>query len=255
MKPKITSETKGAFYRKTWFRITLCVGFVVVVFIVLNAGYFLKELEFRLHGLQPEDSTPVPVVLATEGQQPPAQPPAAVQEEQPPTQPGQPVQQPQPGQAPPAAKPSPSTPPYPCGKLEIASLNIHVPVICVSQASEKVYQAALINGVVHFPGSAMPGQLGNDYIFGHSSDYIWSKGKYKSVFALLPHIENGAEIRLSDATGQVYVYKVFDHRVVAAADVSVISQGGYKKKILTVQTSYPVGTALARYVAVAELVQ
>jgi LPXTG-site transpeptidase (sortase) family protein len=139
--------------------------------------------------------------------------------------------------------------------LEIPSLDIKVPIIYATEQSEQAYQAALINGVVHYPGTPEPGQYGNVYIFGHSSDYIWSKGHYKTIFAVLPRIKNGAEIRISDTQGRQFIYKVVSQKVVEANDNSVLDQGNNQKKILTLQTSYPVGTALRRYVVVSELVE
>jgi LPXTG-site transpeptidase (sortase) family protein len=136
--------------------------------------------------------------------------------------------------------------------LLIDSLGIKAPIVYVDQANETAFQAALINGVVHYPGTAVPGQFGNCYIFGHSSDYIWSKGKYKSIFAVLPSISKGAEIIISDSSGNKFIYTVADSRRVAANDTSVLAQDN-TKKTLTLQTSYPVGTALARWVVVAEI--
>ena len=137
--------------------------------------------------------------------------------------------------------------------LIIESLDIKAPIIYVNEKKEKVYQAALINGVVHFPGTVNPGEFGNVYIFGHSSDYIWSKGKYKRIFAVLPKIKIGAEVRITNVQGNEFTYVVFDSRKVKANDLSVLSQGDYKKKLLTLQTSYPIGTALARWVVAAEI--
>jgi sortase (surface protein transpeptidase) len=73
--------------------------------------------------------------------------------------------------------------------IKIPSLNITVPIIQVTETSETAFQKALQDGVVQFPGTAKVGELGNSYIFGHSSDYPWSKGKFKTVFALLPQIK------------------------------------------------------------------
>lgn len=136
--------------------------------------------------------------------------------------------------------------------LTIPSLDITAPVIYVTGNTEKDFQTALISGVVHFPGTADAGQAGNDYIFGHSSDFLFSKGHYKTVFALLPRIQLGAIVTLSDSSGKVYTYKVTDKFVVNPDDVSVLKQD-YTKHILTIQTSYPVGTALRRYIVVTEL--
>ena len=160
-----------------------------------------------------------------------------------------------PSSPPPPVSQQPSGPVGEPNLLEIPSLKISAPVIYVNEQSEEVYQAALADGVVHFPGTAEPGQPGNVYIFGHSSDYLFSKGKYKTVFALLPRIENGAEIRISDSQGRQFTYKVFDQKVVSPKDFSVLDQGDGSKKLLTLQTSYPVGTALRRYVVVAELAE
>jgi len=137
--------------------------------------------------------------------------------------------------------------------VEVDSLNIRVPIVYVYSVSEKDFQAGLINGVVLYPGTALPGQLGNPYIFGHSSDYIWSKGRYKTIFAPLPKIALGAEIVITGNGGERFVYKVISSKKVASSDTSVLSQQGYAKKLLTLQTSYPVGTALARWVVVGEI--
>lgn len=137
--------------------------------------------------------------------------------------------------------------------LIIDSLGITAPVVYATSTGETAFQAALINGPTHYPGTANPGEFGNAYIFGHSSDFIWSKGHYKNVFALLPKIKLDAQIVISNQQGNKFIYTVTDSREVAANDLSVLSQQNYQKKLLTLQTSYPVGTALARWVVVAEI--
>ena len=138
--------------------------------------------------------------------------------------------------------------------LTIESLAIKAPVIYVDQADEPTIQNALINGVVHYPSTAKPGELGNDYIFGHSSDFRWSSGHYKTIFALLPKIEVGATITLSDSQGHPFTYIVTEKQVVAANDLRWLGQDK-TKKILTLQTSYPLGTALKRFIVRAELLE
>ncbi|MDR3643427.1 MAG: sortase [Candidatus Doudnabacteria bacterium] len=136
--------------------------------------------------------------------------------------------------------------------LAVPSLGISAPVIYATATGETAFQAALKNGVAHYPGTADPGQTGNCYIFGHSSDYIWSSGHYKNVFAILPKIKKGADIIISGRQNQ-YTYTVTDSRMVSPGDLSVLSQQTGQKKILTLQTSYPIGTALARWIVVAEV--
>lgn len=144
---------------------------------------------------------------------------------------------------------------YEPNMVYINSLGIKVPLQYAKEANEKSYQESLLNGVGHHPDTARPGQLGNVYIFGHSSDYKWSKGKYKTIFANLPHIKIGVEIVVTDNLGNAYKYKVTDSLRVEATDVRWLNQANYQKKLLTLQTSYPVGTAKARWVVRAEIVE
>lgn len=137
--------------------------------------------------------------------------------------------------------------------LAIPSLEVTVPVLYAEVVNEDKFQELLTSGVVHYPGTANIGEVGNAYIFGHSSDNAWSKGKYKTAFALLPKMQAGDEIFISDKEGTKYTYKVLKARIVAKDDFSVLSQDTSGRKLLTLQTSYPVGTSLKRFVVVAEL--
>lgn len=138
-------------------------------------------------------------------------------------------------------------------ELSIPSLGITAPVLESSSTSEEEFQKLLRDGVVRYPGTGTVGQVGNVYIFGHSSDYAWSGGDYKTVFALLPDIENGASIDLSDSSGRIYTYLVVKKFVAEKTDTELLSQDTGGKKLLTLQTSYPIGTALKRYIVQAEL--
>lgn len=137
--------------------------------------------------------------------------------------------------------------------IGIKSIGVNAPIIYVSEESEEEFQSALSLGVVHYPGSALPGQAGNVYIFGHSSDYVWSSGAYKSVFAPLPEAAVGDEVEISDHDGRVYTYSIMEKFVADAKDISLLSQETGGRRILTLQTSWPLGTALKRYIVRAEL--
>lgn len=137
----------------------------------------------------------------------------------------------------------------------IESLGIKAPLVYVNEVQETVFQKALAQGAVHYPGTALPGEVGNVYIFGHSSDNAWSKGNYKTVFALLPKVEIGTEIIISNSQGRVYKYFVTQSLVVKPDALEYLSQETNGKKLLTLQTSYPIGTSLKRWVVVAELIE
>src|SRR6185295_4994485 len=69
------------------------------------------------------------------------------------------------------------------GRLEIPSLKINVPIIWSKDTNS--FDKDLQSGVVHYPGTALPGQIGTTYISGHSSNYVWAKGSYNHVFTHL----------------------------------------------------------------------
>jgi LPXTG-site transpeptidase (sortase) family protein len=139
--------------------------------------------------------------------------------------------------------------------IYIKSLDIRAPIKYAESNNEDVLQKALRDGVVQYPETAKIGRVGNTYIMGHSSDYAFSKGNYKTVFALLPNIELGAEILIANSEGRVFKYKVYDKFVAKKTDVHLLDQNTNEKRILTLQTSYPIGTALQRYIVKSEYVE
>lgn len=138
-------------------------------------------------------------------------------------------------------------------ELYIPSLEIRAPIQFVDQTGEDVFQPALQKGVVLYPGTAKVGEVGNTYIFGHSSDFAFSKGEYKTVFALLPNIELGAEVILTNPDGKLFKYKVYNKFIAEKTATELLDQDTGGRKILTLQTSYPIGTALKRYIVKAEM--
>ena len=110
-------------------------------------------------------------------------------------------------------------------------------------ALEKQIQEALRNGVVHFPGTAYPGEQGNVVITGHSSYFPWDPGRFKDVFALL-HQVNVGDLVIVYHDQKKYTYQVYDKKVVKPSEISVLTQAGDTR--LTLITCTPVGTDLNR---------
>lgn len=146
-------------------------------------------------------------------------------------------------------------PVLPPNALSIPSLGIVAPLIYIAETNEEAFQKALADGVVHYPATAQPGERGNAYYFGHSSDLPWAKGDYKQVFAKLPDIRIGDSIYVSNSEGKTFHYKTIGTNIVKPSDTSVLSQFGYSKSMLSLQTSYPIGTARERFILQAELVE
>ena len=148
-------------------------------------------------------------------------------------------------------------------RLTIPSLNVNVPIIEPDLGIEALkakdwntledqIRDTLLQGVVHYPGTAKPGKVGNAFLTGHSSNYIWEISEYNTDFALLPKIEIGADIRVT-YNQKEFLYRVIDKKEVKPDDVSILTQGD--QKILTLMTCTPVGTTLKRLVVTAELIE
>jgi len=111
-------------------------------------------------------------------------------------------------------------------------------------------QEALEYGIVHYPGSARPGQAGNAFYTGHSSYYAWAKGSYKEIFARLHKLEIGDTYFIYH-NGDKHKYLVTKKYEVRPTDVSVLDQPS-TKRLSTLMTCTPVGTTLRRLIVQAE---
>lgn len=138
--------------------------------------------------------------------------------------------------------------------LRIESLGITAPLLFSETRIEEDVQVLLQSGVVHMARTAFPGQVGNAYIVGHSSDFKHVPGEYKRVFESLPRIKIGDLIEINYEDGE-YVYKVFETKIVWPNDTWVMSQETDGRKLLSLQTSYPIGTAKQRFIVVAEQIE
>jgi sortase A len=143
----------------------------------------------------------------------------------------------------------------PEAKIIIPKINVEIPVIYDEPTiDEAAIQRALEKGVVHYPTTSNPGQIGNGVIFGHSANNILNHGKYKFAFVLLKHLEAG-DVFYIQKDGKRYAYKVFDKKVVPPNDVSVLYPSfPDKSSTFTLITCDPPGTSLNRLVVTGEQV-
>lgn len=120
----------------------------------------------------------------------------------------------------------------------------------VNPYDSRAYQTALTKGVAHAKGTVFPGEVGNIFIFSHSSANFYEAGRYNSIFYLLDKMENGDEIDLF-YNKQKFTYKVKDKKIVEASAVPYLNPSG-TKKVLTLMTCWPPGTTLKRLIVLAE---
>lgn len=117
-------------------------------------------------------------------------------------------------------------------------------------AFDESLQEALRDGIVHYPGTARPGQRGNAFFTGHSSYYPWDDGRYKDVFARLPELAVGDEYVIYDRS-IAHHYRVTHVFEVMPDDTSVLDQPP-DKQMSTLMTCTPVGTTLRRLIVQGE---
>lgn len=137
----------------------------------------------------------------------------------------------------------------------IDKINIDAPIVLSKDASEEVLQKDLERGVIHYPGQALPGQEGNSYIAGHSSNYSWSPGNFNSIFQDLNDVVQGDEITIVEslANGREVRHRyLVDLTQEVAADDSRIFENT-SSALLTLTTCWPLGTADRRIMVKASL--
>lgn len=117
---------------------------------------------------------------------------------------------------------------------------------------EKQIQSGLKQGVVHYPGTAKPGQYGNVFMTGHSSYYPWDSGKFKDVFAQLGKLDVGDRYYVYYSQKK-YAYEIISKKEVNPNNVDVLKQP-VDQKISTLMTCTPVGTTLRRLIITAKQV-
>lgn len=147
-------------------------------------------------------------------------------------------------------------------RIIIPKLNINAPIVRPSMGAlmkedwiqfENDIQTALRDGVVHYPGSARPGQAGNFFVTGHSSYYPWDNGKYKNIFARLHELDVGDTYSVYYG-GDRHTYRITKKYEVKPSDVSVLDQPT-TQRLATLMTCTPIGTTLRRLIVLAEEIE
>jgi sortase A len=137
-------------------------------------------------------------------------------------------------------------------KVIIPKINVEIPIVFDEPSiNEDAVQRALEDGVLHYPTTPKPGELGNSVIFGHSSNNILNRGKYKFAFVLLNRLEEGDTFMLQHE-GKRYVYRVFEKKVVTPDQVEVLGNVSDKPAVASLITCDPPGTSTNRLVVIGE---
>ncbi len=147
----------------------------------------------------------------------------------------------------------PSAPKLPTRSSKITHYNLSIPKLKIEKAVVQIGGENLAESLIHYPGTALPGQYGNAVIFGHSVlPQFFNPKNYKTIFSTLPTLKEGDEILVS-FDGIDYRYQVIKMVEVSPSDVSVLEQR-YDSEYLSLVTCVPPGTYLKRLIVRAKLV-
>lgn len=130
-------------------------------------------------------------------------------------------------------------------RLIIPKLNIDVPVDFDVHYND--IMEAMNHGVARFsiPGAdALPGQIGNLVISGHSAGDIYSSNPYKFIFSGLERMNEGDLIYVNYNSVR-YTYQVTGSKVVDPSDVQALIYET-DKPVMTLITCTPLGTSKYR---------
>lgn len=122
----------------------------------------------------------------------------------------------------------------------------------VDAFNEKDFLPILAKGVAHAKGTVFPGNIGNIYLFAHSTDNFWDVGRYNAVFYLLKDLSPGDEIVVFFHNKR-YDYIVSSTKIVDPSSTSYITQAQKQKtETLILQTCWPPGTTWQRLLVFAK---
>lgn len=134
----------------------------------------------------------------------------------------------------------------------VNTYTLSIPKLKIQDATVTVAGDDLGVSLVHYGGTAVPGEYGNTVIFGHSTlPQFYNPKNYKSIFSLLPSLKKGD---LFDVTydGITYTYEVYDLTVTDPSDLSALEQR-FDDSYLTLVTCVPPGTYWQRLHVFAKL--
>lgn len=131
--------------------------------------------------------------------------------------------------------------------IVIPKINANAHVIKnIDPYKPEIYEQALTKGVAHALGTSLPGELGNIFLFSHSSSDFLNATKYNSIFYLINKLEKDDQINLF-YEGKEYVYSVVSKKIIEPNEINYLYSKD-KPETLTLMTCWPPGTSLKRLI-------
>ncbi|MFH0988199.1 MAG: sortase [Parcubacteria group bacterium] len=134
-------------------------------------------------------------------------------------------------------------------RLSISDIDLDALIVHPESADINTLNAAINKGVAHYPDSGELGEIGNVFLFGHSTNLKIVNNQNYAVFNRLKELKTGAMIRL-ESGGSEYWYVVKSMSLKKANETWI--NLATSKKLLTISTCNVFGAKEDRYVVEAE---
>lgn len=137
-------------------------------------------------------------------------------------------------------------------KPNYRDFSLSVPRLKIDNVKVFVDSNELSKGLVHLPGSALPGEKGNVFISGHSAlSPIFS---FKTaIFGQLADLKKGDKI-IIEAGRAKHTYSVQQLKVVDPKDVSVVLPPDNLERYISLMTCVPPGLNFKRLVVLGKMI-
>ena len=146
----------------------------------------------------------------------------------------------------------------PTNRLIIPAINLDVPLVETNinnyeNVTETTFNPDLENGVVKYPTTPNPWELGNAFFFGHTSQEYWKNNPYWTVFRNIPQLKENDKIQVV-RKWVLYEYKVLKTVVVKPKDVNdtYVNFWEANKQYITFMWCYPIWRTDKRMMIFAE---
>lgn len=127
--------------------------------------------------------------------------------------------------------------------VDVSYYTISIPSLGIETATVSIGGEDLSDSLIQYPGTALPGKLGNSVIFGHSIlPQFFNPESYLAIFSTLPKLKEGNNIYIN-YDGISYKYEVEDMFEVKPTDIQVLEQNA-SDSFLSLITCTPPGHPL-----------
>lgn len=107
---------------------------------------------------------------------------------------------------------------------KVTYYTISIPALGIYRATVSIGGEDLADNLIQYPGTQVPGKIGNSVIFGHSIlPYFFNPKDYLSIFSTLPKLKRGDEVYVN-YDGISYKYEVESMFEVKPENIQILAQ-------------------------------